>query len=58
MAWRSGFRPRRGLRQEPREAKFTLDNDGVLEWKRMLMVSAEQGGEGPASDQLVSTSLP
>jgi hypothetical protein len=38
----------------PREAKLSLDHDGVLEWKSMLTVSAEQGSEGPASEQLVS----
>lgn len=36
----------------PREAKLSLDHDGVLEWKSMLTVSAEQGSEGSASDQL------
>jgi hypothetical protein len=33
----------------PREAKLSLDHDGVLEWKSMLTVNSEPGNEGPAS---------
>ena len=38
----------------PREAKLSLDHEGVLEWKSLLTVSTESGGEEPASIQLAS----